>query len=191
MQSGADDGLVAALWVAVPVDAALAAVALFFYYSGRGGTATVAAMRIPGIARLLRDASLVPFLWTLADLYESGVPIDQAVSGAARVSGVYYRAELEEVARAARAGRALVPELARTTLVDETTLAILQPAEVTGTLSDALVRAATLAEQRLASGLAVACRAPGAILYAVAVLIVATMVFKFYSNMYSVPDWFR
>ncbi|MFN0204985.1 MAG: type II secretion system F family protein [Planctomycetota bacterium] len=181
------NGVLAALSLAIPIDAVLILIGILVYKSTRGGLVTDFALRIPGARSVLRDVWLAPFLWTLADLYESGVPLDSAVSRSAGGAAPVFTNEMNSVSAAVRSGKPLVPAIGATPFVDETTLTILQPAEITGTLTNGLLRSAELVEDRLAKSLTIASRAPGTILYIAAILIVASMVFKFYSERFQLP----
>lgn len=185
------EGLASALFLAIPIDIGLLLIGIFVYKCARGGRTTDLALRLPMVSALLRDVWLAPFLWTLADLYESGVPLDNAVSRAARGAAPVFTNAMAAVSGVVRSGKPLVPALGATPFVDETTLTILQPAEITGSLTSGLVRSAELVENRLAKSLTIASRAPGTILYIAAIIIIGSMVLRFYSGLYQIPAEFR
>lgn len=168
-------GLTAALTMALAFDVPLLTVAWIARSALRGGACAKAALSMPGVRKLLLDTMRLPFLRALADLHDSGVPLDRAVVAAAQPAPATFREPLDTVAGAVRRGEPLVPALEATGLFDETTLTILEPAETTGTLSEGLARAAVLTEQRLDTELSVASRIPGAICYAAAAGVVLWM----------------
>ncbi|HKD99793.1 MAG TPA: type II secretion system F family protein, partial [Planctomycetota bacterium] len=131
------------------------------------------ASRVPFLGAALRDRAASTFLRSLLDLHQAGVPIDRAVETAAGSCAAPFGPSLAAAAEDVRRGEPLVPALARTGSLDATTLAILGPAESTGTLLDGLGRAATLTETRLERTLTSASAGPGALLYALAVILVA------------------
>jgi type II secretory pathway component PulF len=174
-------GLVAILELAVPVDAALALGFWCVNSAMRGGRAAGYAVKIPFARGLLLDARLLPFLRTLADLHDSGVPLDRAVALAVEDAPAFFRDPLDIAVRSVRAGEPLVPALARTGVVDETTITILQPAEISGTLTDGLTQAANVVEVRLDERVRIASRIPGSLCYGFAVLVVLWTLLHFYT----------
>lgn len=164
--------------VLVPIDLALAAAVVFLRSAWTGGAWAAPASRLPWLGASLRDRALAPFLRALADLHESGAPFDRAVESAASAAPEPFASRYRSAAGVVRAGSPLVPALAGGGGVDATTLAVLGPAEQTGTLGQALPRSADVAEERLSHALRLGSRGPGAVLYAVAVTLVFWAAYK-------------
>jgi type II secretory pathway component PulF len=184
-------GLRAALALALPIDAGLLALALAVRNAASGGRCAQWGLKVPLLAALLRDGALAPFLWSLRDFHDSGVPLDRAVGSAAEGTPTFFAGPMGRAAGEVRSGRALTGAVAATGLVDDTTLAILQPSEVAGMLSEGLARAALLVEQRFVRGLAAAARIPGAALYGLAVVVVVWTLYSFYVSRLALPAWFQ
>ncbi|MBI3818024.1 MAG: type II secretion system F family protein [Planctomycetes bacterium] len=189
--AGMAAGIFATLQIAAPFDIVIYLIFLAFRSATRGGRAFAFFDKLPFANALLRDLSLAPFLWSLADLYESGMPLDRAVTSAARGANPAFANAMMDAAAGVRGGNALLPGLARSRLVDDTVLAVLQPAETTGTLGEALPRAAELVDARLRRSLQFTGNAPGKILYAGAILLVFWIVYQFYGNYFSYLDKYK
>jgi type II secretory pathway component PulF len=181
-------GILAILELAVPIDALLLGLGLFARDAAAGGRCAEWARRVPFLGDLVRDASLASFLWSLRDLHDAGTPLDRAVDSASAGTPTFFRAPMAVAAGEVRTGQSLTSALARTALIDSTTLAILQPSEVAGMLAEGLGRSAILVDQRVARGLRAAAAIPGSLLYGIAVIAVGWTVYNFYVT--SLPSWF-
>lgn len=179
---GFGGALVEALTIALPFDAALFLFVYLLKDASQGGKSFRFLNSLPFAGTLLRDLSLAPFLWSLADLYDSGMPLDKAVNSAARGSNIQFTKAMAGVAAQVSGGNPLLPAIVRSKTFDDTTIAVLQPAEATGTLGEALPRAAAVVESRLNRSLHFTSNAPGVLLYGCAILLIATIVFNFYSD---------
>lgn len=185
-KSGAWPGIAAALWIVVPVDIVILLIAYAVRDAASGGASFSLVSRLPFASAALRDLALAPFLRSLSDLYESGMPLNRAVLAASRGTNIQFSRTMESAAAEVAAGHALLPSLVKSEMLDDTLIAILQPAEVSGTLGDALPRAAELVETRLQRNLQFSANAPGSILYGGAVLLIVWVLFQFYAGYFDV-----
>lgn len=187
--AGGESGMAAFLWFALPVDLVLLGFAILVIGALNGGAAGDMLSRVGGIRELLRDRWLAPFLWSLADLHSTGVPLDKSLQMASRGSAPFFATSMHVAALGVSRGSNLTNELSKSGVVDPTCLALLGPAELTGTLGDALPRAAAMVDERLQRSFFVAARLPGILLYIYAVLSVAIVLYRFYASRLAMPNY--
>ena len=138
------------------------------------------------IGALVRDAAELPYLRALRSLYAAGIRIDLAHNIAAASSPIpAIRSRLVAAAAGPRSGTPLVEALARHDALHTETIRLLEPAQTTGELEDALARAATRRNERLRSGMARLAAAVHTVAYVIAALTVASLVFAFYSRLFA------
>jgi type II secretory pathway component PulF len=133
---------------------------------------------------LFRAAHNAEYLETLALLYGGGVPIGESHAlAAAAVARAPVRRALERAAAGLRGGLGLAPSLAATGVMDPMVLGMIANGEATGGLEEALVQAAALLREAELRDLRRAATLAGGILYAIAVVVVIVVVFRFYSTL--------
>lgn len=166
-------------WV-LPIDAILLVSLFLVRDSIRGGASGSFLARLPWIGAMLRDLALGRVFRALSDLYGSGLPLSKALALAAGGVGHPFREALEGASRRLESGSAFTAELQRSGVVDATSLALLAPAEISGTLSEGLEQAARLREESAARAVHWSTVGPGTILYALAVGSVVFAAYRVY-----------
>lgn len=136
--------------------------------------------RLPLVGALVRDLGATPWLEALAALLQAGVRIDSAWRQAADTAGtVFLRARLRAAARVIDDGGALGEALDG--IVDSELLAPLALAERSGNLAEVAERLARRHSERAVRHLGRLVRVLGSVAFALVALLVAGVVFSFYS----------
>ena len=157
--------------------AALGAVAWFAWRAVQSGTAE----SWPVIGRLVKDTRELTYLETLHALYGAGIPIvdaHRAAVDSVRMQGL--RARLEIAQRHLASGEPLRDSLQEAAALDPETRALLSTGEQAGQLEDALARALQRRQSVATQTLTAAARRAGNLAYAMAVVGVVIVVFRFY-----------
>ncbi|MEZ6038771.1 MAG: type II secretion system F family protein [Planctomycetota bacterium] len=137
--------------------------------------------RLPIIGGLLADVREVPYLETLHALYSAGVPIVEAHrSAVASVQMQDLRQRLQIAQSMLEKGEPLRECLSHSASLDLETRTLLATGEQAGQLEDALQRALRRRQDVAARKLANAARRLGQVAYALAVIGVVVIVFRFY-----------
>lgn len=150
---------------------------------GRGDAALE---RYPVIGSLLEDVREVPYLESLHALYGAGVPIVEAHGIALRTVRMRgLRERLGMTQQHLAEGMQLREALERTGALCPETRSLLATGEQAGQLEDALQRALTRRREVAGRKLGAAAKRVGQIAYALAVIGVVIIVFKFYGSYFS------
>ncbi|MCB9879620.1 MAG: type II secretion system F family protein [Planctomycetes bacterium] len=170
-------------WIAITLALVYVLTALLvwrFFARLRRGDARLE--RLPVIGGLLSDVREVPYLETLHALYAAGVPIVEAHRTAvAAVQMQDLRQRLQIAQGMLEKGEPLRESLHNSASLDLETRTLLATGEQAGQLEDALHRALRRRQDVAARKLSAAARRLGQVAYALAVVGVVVIVFRFYS----------
>jgi len=142
--------------------------------------------RFPIIGSLLEDVRELPYLESLHAQYGAGVPIVEAHGAAIRsVKMRALRERLGQTQQYLSEGIELREALHRSGALCQETRSLLATGEQAGQLEDALERALTRRREVAGRKMATAARRIGQIAYALAVVAIVYVVFKFYSSYFA------
>jgi type IV pilus assembly protein PilC len=144
---------------------------------------------LPLVGAILRASAFTRYFRSLAELYGSGVRIQEALDAARAVVGpVPPVDDFALAASAARAGAPMAASFAAMRSLDPPLRALLETAATTGTLEGALRRAVADLEERWRSLALRLVTVATSALYAIAVVVVAWTILSFYTGYFSQYD---
>jgi type II secretory pathway component PulF len=175
------------LLTSILVLTALAVLALWLYLRPIPANPESDGALIPGLKELLRDYGELPYLEALHGLYAAGITIVEAHHEATRTCPVaWLRMRLTRASRHLSEGSGLSEALARESAVSTDTQGLISKAEVSGSLEDALARAAVLRRQVLRRKITRTAKTLGFSLKVTAAIAVAMIALSFYGSYFSV-----
>ena len=141
--------------------------------------------RVPGLSTLLRDMAEVPYLETLGGLYGAGVKLQEAHAEALRTVPVpFVKIRLAQAETLLQRGEPFALAMARARALGPESQQLVETGERTGTLEDALLRAAARRREVLQRRLGAVARTVSMVLGAAVFLFAAWVVIDFYIQYY-------
>ncbi len=173
-----------ARWLPWTIGGAIAAMALGIALLRRqirsGNPAT---LRIPMLGPLVRDLGTIPYLDVLHACYASGIPLLQAhreAVAACHVPAVASRLALCDAL--VQQGKPVGESLEQTLALDDETRSLIATGETTGTLEDALRRAATRRRDEAQRRAVALSKGIGTAVYAIGLLAAVATIVSFYAG---------